>query len=256
MSTTPVTPVVNPAPQMQALNPGRIRTFLFDHEYLLMAILAAALIWFVSGKIENIIAAHDNANLQAQKLVTEAQVRANQQLAVQVQTDAENLKALQDKFATINAQLAQANTTLAAALANRQKTDAALPLPDLAIRWHEILPGASPAATPTGVSLDSLGAHATVSALEQIQPLKDQLANETTMKNNGDALLAAANTSILDLNKRVDGLNLTIVDNTKQCKDEKKVMTDQFRKSKRRWFIVGYVAGFISRQAILSYTGH
>jgi len=241
---------------MQALNPGRIRTFLFDHEYLLMFILGVVLIWFVSGKVQDMIAAHDNANLQAQKLVTEAQVKANQQLAEQVQTDAENLKALQVKFEAINAQLAQANSTLAAALANRQKTDAALPLPDLAIRWHEILPGASPTATPTGVSLDSLGAHATVSALEQIQPLKDQLANETTMKNNDDALLTAANTSIFDLNKRVDGLNLLLVDNDKQCKLDIKVVKDAAAKSKRRWFIIGYVAGFISRQAIISYTGH
>jgi len=58
-----------------------------------------------------------------------------------------------------------------------------------------------------------------------------------------------------DLHNQVAGKDKLIVEDAKQCTDEKNVMKAQFRKSKRRWFVIGYVAGFVSRQAIKSYLG-
>jgi hypothetical protein len=82
------------------------------------------------------------------------------------------------------------------------------------------------------------------------------------LKTNDDQIIVAQNKSITDLGTQVGNLNTLVADknktiagNEKQCTDEKNVMKAQFRKSKRRWFVVGYVAGFVSRQIIKTYTG-
>jgi Sec-independent protein translocase protein TatA len=257
--TAPTTKVAEPATMaattLTATNPGPIRTFLKDHETLIIVVIVAVLIWFSYGKIATIIADHDNRTLQAQKLVTDAQAKADAQLAAQVKQDAANLAIVTAQKDAANAQLAQANATLSAALAARQKTDATLPLPDLAARWSVLVPGATLTATTSGLSINPAGAVATVVQLEQVPVLQTQLKNETTAKQNDDQMLVAANKSITDLNAQVAGVTKLDTDHQNQCKDEKKILVDEARKSKRRWFIVGYVAGFLSRQAIKTYTG-
>jgi len=251
---SPATPTTA-AKAMTQINPGPIRTFLKDHETLLIVCILVVFVWFSYGKIADVIAEHDNKVLQAQKLVTDADAKAAVQLQAVVKQDAENLATITAQKDAANAQLAQANAALSTALAARQKTDATLPLPELAARWQVLVPSATPVATTSGVAVSASGAVATVVALEQIQPLKDQLANETTAKANDDVMLTAANKSITDLNSQVAGVTKLDTDHQAQCKDEKKVLVAQARKSKRRWFIAGYVAGFISRQLIKTETG-
>jgi Tfp pilus assembly protein FimV len=221
--------------------------FLKEHERLAIVVIIAALIWIGYGKVEGIIAAHDQSVLAQQKLITDAQVKQNAALAVQVQQDAANLQALQTKLETQNAQLVQANTQLAAALSRRQQSDANLPLPDLAARWIQLVPQASLTSTSAGISVSPTGAVATVQALEQIPTLQQELTNETAQKQNADQVIAQQTTSITDLTKQVTGLNLQIVDQTKQCTDQIAVVRAQAAKSKRRWFIIGYIAGFMSK---------
>lgn len=234
--------------------PGKIRTFLLDHERLIIVVLAALLIWFGSGKIETIIANHDNAQLAAQKLITDAQVKQNQQLAVQVQQDAASLQALQAKLESQNAQLVQANATLVSVLANRQKVDSTLPPTELAARWHALVPQAQPVTSPVGFTVDAGSAVATVQSLEQVPILTEQLKNETIAKQNGDQVIASQTVSITDLNKQATGLNLQIADQAKQCTDQIKVVKDEARKSKRSWFIIGYIAGFASHVFLASHS--
>ena len=275
MADNPVTPnSVTP----KAISPvhggeiGKIRSFLLDHERLLIVIVAAVIIYLGYVKITNIIAEHDNATLQQQKLINEAQAKANaaaleqQQKddAIRLKDEAERQVEAQ-KLQQQNQALVQANTALAAALTKAQKQDASLPPTELAARWQQLVPAAPPASvsvTPTGMAVNSAAAVATVQELEKVPTLTTELQNETKKEENTETMLASANQSIGFLNQsitdrdhRIDGLNLTIDGNKKQCEDEKKVMKDQFRKSKRKWFIIGYVAGFISRQAIKSYTG-
>jgi Tfp pilus assembly protein FimV len=224
--------------------------FLKAHERLIIVAIAAVVIWIGIGKYQQIRLDHDNSVLAQQKLITDAQVKANQQLQAQVQADAANLQALQTKLENQNAQLVQANTQLASALANRQKTDASLPMPDLLARWNVLVPQAQPQPISSGATISQSGALATVQSLEQIEPLKQELANETTAKQNDDQIIGQQTTSITDLGKQVSGLNLQIVDQTTQCNDTIAVVKAQAAKSKRRWFIIGYVAGFLSREFI------
>jgi hypothetical protein len=60
---------------------GKIRSFLLDHEKLLIIIIGAILIYAGYVKVTNIIAAHDAANLKQAQVVAQAQAAANAQLA-------------------------------------------------------------------------------------------------------------------------------------------------------------------------------
>lgn len=232
--------------QITGSTPGLIRTFLLDHERLIIVVVLVVGLWFGYGKYAQIRLDHDNSVLAQQKIITDAQVKANAQLTVQVQQDAANLQALQTKLEQQNAQLVNANTQLASALANRQKTDATLPMPDLLARWNLLVPQAQPQPISSGVTISQSGALATVQSLEQVAPLKTELANETTEKQNDDLLIAQQTKNIFDLNAQVTGATKLDTDHQQQCVDQIKVVKAQAAKSKRRWFVVGYIAGFAS----------
>jgi hypothetical protein len=237
---------------------GHIRAFLLDHERLLIVIIAAALIFAGYVKVTNIIAAHDAANLKQAQVVAQAQEAANAQLAQQVQADKAALQALTDKVTAQNQQLTNANIALATALSKQQKTDATLPPSDLAQRWAQITPnmpiGGVSVSPDNSMKVTQAGAVATVQQLEKVPVLTQQLDNMTVEKTNDDQVIAKQNTSIFDLNTQVGGLQKQIVDNDKVCQAAIKVEKDNARKGKRRWFIIGYIAGFASK-AFLSSKG-
>jgi cell division protein FtsB len=244
MATAPVT----------GSTPGLIRTWLLDHERIVIILILAGVFWWGYGKYADIRLQHDNAALAQQKLITDAQVKANQQLAQQVADDAAQMKALSDKVEAQNQQLANANIALATALSKQQKTDASLPPTDLALRWDQLVPsmpaGGVTVAQNGTMTVTQAGAVGTVQQLEKVPVLTTELANETTEKQNDDQLLVSANKSIFDLNNQVAGATKLDADHQQQCTEQIKVVKDEARKSKRRWFIIGYVAGFLSRQFI------
>jgi hypothetical protein len=159
-----------------------------------------------------------------------------------------------------NAQLAQANATLASALAKQQHTDASLPVPALVDRWAQLAPGTNFTGAVTSgnnVQVTPSNALATVQQLEKVPVLTTELANETTAKANDDQVITTQNKNIFDLNTQVTTLNASVLGATKldtdhqaQCVDEIKVVKAQAAKSKRKWFVIGYVAGFLSREFI------
>jgi|SRR5271167_2345915 len=233
--------------------PGLIRTFLLDHERLIIVAIVAVGLWFGYGKYAQIRLDHDNAVLAQAKVTADAQAKANQQLAQQVADDKAALQTLTDKLSAQNQQLVNANTALATALSRQQKTDASLPVPDLVNRWAQLAPGTNftgAIGSGNNVTVTPSNALATVQQLEKVPVLTTELANETTEKNNDDQLLTANAKSIFDLNNQVAGATKLDTDHQAQCVEQIKVVKDEARKSKRRWFIIGYVSGFLSRQFI------
>ncbi len=226
--------------------PGKIRTFLLDHERLIIVVFAAVLLWWGYGKYADIRAQHDNAVLQQAKITTDSQLKVTQAQAAQVQADEAQREALQAKLEAMNAQLVAANTQLATALATRQKTDAALPITDLAARWNILVPVATPTVTPTGLSVSQTGAVATVQALEQVPVLQTQLSNEIQLKQNDDQLLTVDAKSIADLNTQVAGAFKLDTDHQAQCVAQINVVKAEAAKSKRRWGKFGFVIGVIT----------
>ncbi len=265
---------VTPASVKKAISPttgselGLIRTWLLDHERLLIVLIVVVGLWFGYGKYAQIRLDHDNATLQAQKLITAADAQKQaalaqqaQQNAIQAAADKAALQALTDKVTAQNQQLVAANTALATALTKQQKSDATLPIPDLVNRWAQLAPGVNfdgaVVSNSGNVTVTPSNARATVETLEQVPVLKTELANETTQKTNDDQIIASQNKSIFDLNTQVGTLNASVAaglkldaDDKQQCVDQIKVVKDEARKSKRRWFIAGYIAGFLTKVAI------
>jgi hypothetical protein len=202
------------------------------------------------------------AQIVAQQQATQDAALAQQatQNAAVVAQDKAQLQALSDKVTAQNASLVAANTALATALTKQQKTDASLPVPALVDRWAQLAPGTNFAGAITSgnnVEVTPSNALATVQQLEKVPVLTQQLANETAEKLADDTLIAKQNTSISDLNTQVGTLNASIVGLNKQIVDNNTVSQDQIKlikaeasKSKRRWFIIGFITGFISRQLI------
>lgn len=245
----------NPTPQPLSVTLHPISVYIKTHERLVLSVIAGLVLWFSIGKIDTLIANHDHANLQQAQVTAQVQQEKNTVLATQVAQNAAQYKELSDKVQSQNAQLEQAKTQLATALAKQQKTDATLPPSDLVARWNTLVPQAGATVTPNGVTLSSAGAVVTVQQLEEVPVLSSQLENERTQLGNDQNLISAANASITTLNLRVDGLNLQLSDNAKVCTAQIKTIKAEARKSKRRWFIVGMVIGFIGRQVIKTETG-
>jgi hypothetical protein len=232
-----------------------VRTFLKDHEALVLAVVICVALWFGVGKVRDIIADHDNANLQAITVKTKSDLAAANAAAVSAAQSEADYKALADKVSAREAVLEQQLVTLAQALAAQQKKDATLTPPELVARWNTLVPAASATVSPAGVALPESGAVATVQQLEEVPALQNELSISNEKLTNADGLLTLRGKSVADLNTEVSGLRLVIADDGKKCDAQIKTVKDAAAKSRRRWFIIGYVAGFLSRQYIKSQTG-
>jgi len=232
-----------------------VSSYVEKHEKMVLLAIAGLVLWFGIGKIDTLIANHDNANLQQAKVAAQIQADKVAAVAEQVQQQAQQYQILATKLDSQNAALVAANTQLATALAQRQKTDASLPPTELANRWAVLVPQAKPTVTATGLAVDTPGAIATVQQLEQVPVLSTQLGNERTQLGNTQALLTAEGQQVTTLNTEVGSLRIQITDNAKVCDARVKVETDKIHKARRRWFVIGYVAGFLSRQYIKTSTG-
>lgn len=232
-----------------------IRAFLKDHERLLLGVVAALVIWFAVGRVQDVIARHDNVNLQTAQATLAAQIATNDKTAALVAQQKKDFEALAAKYQAQDAALAQANVALANALMAQQKKDAVMTDPELAARWNMLVPEAGASITDGQAALSDTGAHATVNELEKVPVLTAQLANEKQTNLNVNALLLGSQQQVVTLTTLVDGKNIELKKADGVCEDKIKVVKDKAAKSKRRWFIIGYVAGFLSRQYIKTTTG-
>ena len=224
--------------------------FIKAHETILGLVLAAAVIWGVSGKIESVVAKHDKSQETQAQIVANAQQSKDAALAAQAQQQAEQYKELSDKVAAQNAALEQANITLATALAKQQHTDATLPPSDLVARLNTLVPTASATVTPSGIALPEAGAVSVVQQLELVPAQQQELANAQAETKNDLSLLTASNGQVATLNIKVSGLRLEITDDKTVCQEQIKVVKDAARKRERWFAIFGTILGFAARGAL------
>jgi len=217
------------------------------HEKLVLALIAAGVLWFAIGKVDGIIAKHDDANLKQAQIVATAQEDKNAAIAAQVASDKAAFDALQAKLQAQDAALIQANVALATALTKQQKVDATLPPTDLMARWNTLVPNAGVSVSNGQAVIPMTGAVATVQQLEIIPVQQEKITNDQTLIANGNALAIAQTKQVNDLTAEVTGLKLQSVDDAKVCQAQIAVVKADARKSKRRWFIAGFVAGIAMR---------
>ena len=228
-----------------------VSEYLKAHERLILGLVAAGVLWFAIGKIDTLIQHHDDANLKQAQTIAAVQSQKDAAIAAQVAEDSAAFTALQAKMQAQATALEQANIALATALTKQQKTDATLPPTDLVARWNALVPSANVTVSTNGETLPNSGAVATVQQLEIIPVQQQELTNEQTLVANGNTLAATQTKQVLDLTDEVSGLKLQSVDDLKVCNARVKVETDKVHKARRRWFLIGYVAGFLTRSALI-----
>jgi nitrogen fixation protein len=86
-----------------------------------------------------------------------------------------------------------------------------------------------------------------VQQLEIIPVQQQELTNEQTLVANGNALAVVQTKQVTDLTAQVTGLKLQSIDDAKVCQAQIAVVQTDARKSKRRYFIAGFVAGIATR---------
>ena len=224
-----------------------ISEYLKAHERLLLALVAAGVLWVAIGKIDTLIQHHDDANLKQAQVIAAQDASKNAAIAAQVASDKATFDALQAKLQAEDAALVQANVALATALTKQQKIDATLPPTDLVARWNTLVPSANVTVSTNGETLPNSGAVATVQQLEIIPVQQEEITNEQTLVANGNALAVVQTKQVTDLTAQVTGLKLQSVDDAKVCQAQIAVVKADARKSKRRYFIAGFVAGIATR---------
>jgi hypothetical protein len=228
-----------------------ISTYLKAHEKLVLFAIAGIVLYVGIGKIDTLIQHHDQSSFAAAQHVAEAQATVNEALATQATAQAQQYQVLAEKVNAQNAQLVAANTQLAVALTKQQHTDAGLPPTELANRWLTLVPEAKPTVITGGIMVPESGAVATVQQLELVPVQQQQLVNAQKELTNEQSLLTASTGQLATLNEEVSGLKLEAVDQTKVCTAQVAEVKAAAAKSKRKWFVIGYVAGFLTRAALI-----
>lgn len=234
-----------------------ISGYIKTHEKLLAVVLAVGLIWGVTGKVNDAIAAHDQRTLDADKATLQAQVEKNTAIAQANAQLAAQYQALAQQTAAANKQLEASNAALVTALSQRQATDATLAPSDLAARIESLtaLPTNSVVSTSNGFSLTAPAAVSIAQHLESVPALTAQVTNLETEKANDEKQLSLQTDLVQGLNTQISGLKLTLGDATKVCSDQIAVVKADARKSKRRWFVAGFITGLAARGAIKIFGG-
>lgn len=232
-------------------------SWLQRHERLVLAVIAGVILWFSWGKINDMIINHDHANLEQAKVAAAVQQEKNDAVAKQMVKHDADMQALVTKVEARDAQLTQLQAQLVTALSKQQAADRTMAPTELATRWLQLVPEADPLTLDSqgGLRVSTEGARATVIELEKAPVLTKQLEAKSEQLDNAQKLLQAGNQQIIDRDGLITGLRTQAVLDAKVCTDQIAVVKAEARKAKRRWFIIGFVTGFLSRQAIKSYTG-
>ena len=227
-----------------------VRDVFKAHEKLFLAVVGGAALYFAIGRVDTLVIHHDQARLSQAQVVLASQQSKDATTAALAQQEAAAYKAQAALVAQQNAALEQANATLQAALVAQQKTDNTMTPTELTDRWNVLVPNASAAPAAAGVTVSDAGAHATVSQLEEVPVLTKQLTDTKTELQGVNALLLSSNGQIATLNTLVAGKTKELTDQQAVCTEQIKVVKAEARKSKKRWFIAGYILGLVTKPLI------
>jgi len=242
MTTTPVlaspaigSPVVNSA--TTTIFPTWVTTwekFVKTHEKIFIVIIIAMLLFYFGNKTVNAWYTYEKDHATAAQQV--------------VTTDAAANKALADQLAALKVQVDTMTATARAAIAvaqaktqAQQKTDAALPLPDLAVRWENILALKATDITVgpnNNLVVDADAAHDTVNALDKMTEL-----DETLVQTNAE--LAGCNQVRTQQDTAIAGLNKQLTDTQTARAEDAKVAKAAQKKAWLKGFKWGVITGFV-----------
>lgn len=235
------------------MNLSAFSAYLKAHEKLIVYMLAVGLVWGITGKVQSVIAAHDEKVFNKTLAATATDAQKNASNAASNAALAQQFQQANAQLTAANAQLSQANAQLSQALAKQKAVDATLPPAQLAARIEVVakLPEGSAIAKPDNtIALTQPAAVTVVQQLEEVPVLTTQLSNTQQENGNLSKLLVDQTARVDGLNTQVTGLQKTNTDEIAQCTAEKKVIQDKAEKDKRRWAAIGLAIGAILHAVI------
>lgn len=131
-------------------------------------------------------------------------------------------------------------------LAAQQKKDAELPPSQLADRWQGLVNDAGIQPNTSGFDVSNTAALATVSKLEQVPVLQQNLKDEQAKSANLQGNVDKANELISQGKIAVNGLQLQLKDQDKSCKAEVAAVKAKARKGYLKAFGIGFVTGYVA----------
>jgi hypothetical protein len=234
----------------------KISDFIHLHERLLIAVG----ILFVMLSLGNKWINYEAVIAGQQKAQANAVLIQQQALVQQLSND---LKTSQQKSDTALAQataqiLSMENqiSSLRATLTQQQQQVKTEPLSDVATQWQKQI------STPGGIQNTDKGllvtdeaSRTTVQMLLEIPVLTTEVTDYQNELSSDTVAINAQKQTIDAANAVIAGLRTQLTDGDKACKKDIADAKAVSRKSKRNWFIAGYIAGVATRGIIKLATG-
>ena len=248
--STPVTPATPTTPSKATTAVTTASSVVATHHPLIMFIIVAVLAWGLAGKAEKLWAAHEQKVFDSKNAQLSAQVTANAATAASNAALAEKNAELAAQYQTLLAASQKQIAALIAQTKAQQATDATLSPDALASRWDTLLNEADQIhpISGGGYAVSQTAALATTQALETIPTLNAQIESDGELLSAQTGLLKGDDDQIAGLNTQVKGLQAqTVLDVTTCNAQVSKVKADDavaLHKSRKKWFIVGFITGF------------
>ena len=219
------------------------QNWLQRHERLIIVLCVLAVSAYCFNKYLDISIKNSDSKVQAAtSAVTQAQADAN---AEKKETQAEV-----QKYQDLVQQLENQNKVLLSTIQNdrillesQQKKDQDMSLVQLATRWNQLIDSAGVQAELDSMTISSEAAHTTVSQLESVPVLQEEVTKGSQLLENKENELSEANKVNLDLTNQNKSDILLLASKDKQCAAEKSAISANAARSKRNWFLRGLASG-------------
>ena len=222
--------------------------FVKAHERLLIVLLVLAFGGHAYSAFLNWDAARKDAQVAAltQTVAQDKATEAN--LAITASQAASDAKVALDASRAANVSLTQALQQIKGNLAHQQTVDDQSNLPTLAGRMVDLVPNSHISDVTvgnTGLTLDTVISHLTVSQLELVPALQGELKDETQIAAVDQMALTTATAATTACQADSSALKTTVADQDKKFSAEVADAKVREKKAFRKGFKWGAVAGFI-----------
>lgn len=241
MSTTPT---LVPTSVTNDLN------WLKTHAILLIIIIALA--FGVTYGIEYIIASHDAKTASNWEQILQTQTAQTKVLSDKLTSDEQNWSQQNTQQENIISQLATAMSKRDQATVVQVKQDATLSATDAA-QTITVQTKSQPGevlAVGDNVQLSLSASRTVASGLDLLPTVQEDLSDTKKQLTSETIIATNLQSNVTDQKTLIDAMNVTSADADKTCKAQITSLKADARKSKLKWFAIGYVLGLVSGRFI------
>lgn len=229
-----------------------VKTWFQKHERMVIVALVLLVTTFLGHRTLSFLSERAEARATIAEQALSSQKTTDAQLAANTSTITAQYQAMVQQLIAQNTALASAVTARQGALQVQKGTDALLAPSGLVQRLSSLAaaPPESVLAVGDTVVLTQPGAVAVAQTLEEVPVLQANLNDINQINVNLTKETTSCTNLVAAQAAQVTGLKTELLDQTTVSKAELAKVKAEGRKSKLRWFGLGFMAGFLSRGAL------